>query len=411
MPFHSIDDSLKLARVIEATMLLQADIDLPVLLGHVIDEARSLTGARYGALGIFNREGSALEEFLTVGLTEAEEARIGPRPRGGGILGLNLTDPRPLRLPHLGMHPESSGFPPHHPPMESILVVPVEVRNAVYGSLYLTDKIDAFEFTSEDEALVEALAVAAGMAIANTRLQKRVRELAIIDDRDRTARDLHDNVVQHLYAVGISLESMMQEAETPEQADRLAVLVSDVGESIRQIRSSIYELGPDEENPGVRRTVLNLVRSLSPVLGFNARVTFDGPVDSVISQSVTEQLLATIREAVTNIGRHAHGTQGTVSSQGCRQRHWTRRLSKGRDRSRVSEPATQGAGIPRDNGDSHLRDGWDRTRLERPVQSVARPHLVLGRCHDGGHDHSAGRQEANPASTAITRVRDVETMS
>lgn len=313
MPFHSIDDSLKLARVIEATMLLQADIDLPVLLGHVIDEARSLTGARYGALGIFNREGSALEEFLPVGLTEAEEARIGPRPRGGGILGLNLTDPRPLRLPHLGMHPESSGFPPHHPPMESILVVPVEVRNAVYGSLYLTDKIDAFEFTSEDEALVEALAVAAGMAIANTRLQKRVRELAIIDDRDRTARDLHDNVVQHLYAVGISLESMMQEAETPEQADRLAVLVSDVGESIRQIRSSIYELGPDEENPGVRRTVLNLVRSLSPVLGFNARVTFDGPVDSVISQSVTEQLLATIREAVTNIGRHAHATQASVA--------------------------------------------------------------------------------------------------
>ena len=221
-------------------MLLREDLELPALLGHVIEEARSLTGAGYGALGILNGDGTAIAEFLTVGLAEDEEERIGPRPTGKGVLGLLLADPRALRLASLGEHPQSSGFPPNHPPMRSFLGVPIEVRGEVYGSLYLTDKIGSPQFTDEDQALVEALAVAAGMAIANTRLQKRVRELAIIDDRDRTARDLHDNVVQHLYAVGISLESMMQEAETPEQADRLAVLVSDVGESIRQIRSSIY---------------------------------------------------------------------------------------------------------------------------------------------------------------------------
>jgi signal transduction histidine kinase len=313
MPFHSIDDPVKLTRVIESTMLLQADIELPVLLSHVIGEARALTGARYGALGIFNSERTAIEEFLTVGLSRSQEARIGPQPTGHGVLGLHLTDPRPLRLAHLGAHPQSDGFPLHHPPMDSFLGVPIEVRHEVYGTLYLTDKIDAPTFTDEDQALVETLAVAAGMAIENNRLHQRVQDMAITDDRNRTARDLHDTVVQHLYAVGISLETMVREAQTPAAAAQLAVLVSDVGATIRQVRSSIYELGVDEEDPGLRASVLTLVRSLAPMLGFEVRVTFDGPVDTVISQSVAEQLLATIREAVTNVGRHARATEASVT--------------------------------------------------------------------------------------------------
>jgi signal transduction histidine kinase len=313
MPFHSISDPVKLTRVIEATMLLQADIELPVLLGHVVEEARSLTGARYGALGIFNPAGTAIDEFLTVGLTLEEEARIGPRPAGKGVLGLQLTDPTPLRLAHLGEHPQSVGFPAEHPPMDSFLGVRVEVRGEIYGSLYLTDKVGLSSFTEEDQALVEALAVAAGMAIENNRLHTRIQEAAVIDDRNRTARDLHDTVVQHLYAVGISLETLAHEADSAALADRLEVLVSDIGGAIRQVRSSIYELGVDEEDPGVRASVLTLVRSLAPMLGFVVRVTFDGPVDSVISQSVAEQLLATIREAVTNIGRHARATEASVT--------------------------------------------------------------------------------------------------
>jgi len=313
MPFPSIDEPVKLTRVIEAVMLLRADLELPVLLSHVIDEARSLTSARYGALGILNSERTAIAEFLTVGLTEDEEARIGSRPTGKGVLGLLLSDPQPLRLAELRVHPQSSGFPAHHPPMGSFLGVPIEVRNEVYGSLYLTDKIGSSEFTDEDQALVEALAVAAGMVIENTRLHQRVQDLAVLEDRDRMARDLHDTVVQHLYAVGISLETMAKESEAEDTADRLAVLVSDVGEAIRQVRSSIYALGLDEEDPGARAGVVALVRSLTPMLGFNVRVSFDGPIDAVISQSVTEQLLATIREAVTNVGRHAHATEASVA--------------------------------------------------------------------------------------------------
>jgi signal transduction histidine kinase len=108
---------------------------------------------------------------------------------------------------------------------------------------------------------------------------------------------------------------LVRDAEAADIADRLAILVSDVGDAIRQVRSSIYELGinEDEEDPGVRASVLTLVRSLAPMLGFNVRVSFDGPLDPVISQSVTEQLLATVREAVTNIGRHARATEASVT--------------------------------------------------------------------------------------------------
>ena len=107
MPFRSIDDPTKLRRVLEATLLIEGDLELPALLRPVVDEARSMTGARYGALGVLNDDGTALAEFITVGLEPEQEKLIGPRPTGRGVLGLLIADPRPLRLGHLGDHAES----------------------------------------------------------------------------------------------------------------------------------------------------------------------------------------------------------------------------------------------------------------------------------------------------------------
>src|ERR1019366_694804 len=140
MPFRSIDDPSSLRRVLEAMLLIEADLALPVLLRHVIDEARSMTGARYGAIGVLDSDGTALAEFITVGLTPEEEERIGPRPTGKGVLGLLIAEPGPLRITDLGSYAESFAFPPNHPPMNSFLGVPIKVRQEVYGSLYLTDK-------------------------------------------------------------------------------------------------------------------------------------------------------------------------------------------------------------------------------------------------------------------------------
>jgi signal transduction histidine kinase len=312
VPYRSIEDPVKLRRVLEATLLLERDLELPALLRHVIEEACSMTGATYGALGVLNDQGDALSEFITIGLGADEEERIGIRPTGRGVLGLLITDPKPLRLANLGSHPDSYGFPPNHPPMTSFLGVSLKVRDEVYGNLYLTNKVGWSEFTRDDEALVEALALAAGIAIENTRLHKRVQEVAVYDDRDRLARDLHDTVIQRLFAVGLSLQSMAGAASSEGLAERLNAAVSDLDDTIRQVRSTIYELGSAGAGQGLRTRVQSLVRELEPVVGMEIHLLFDGPVDSAVPDHVAEHLLATTREALTNVGRHSHATQASI---------------------------------------------------------------------------------------------------
>jgi signal transduction histidine kinase len=227
-------------------------------------------------------------------------------------LGLLITDPHPVRLADLGAHPESFGFPPNHPPMTSFLGVPLKVRDKVYGNLYLTEKIGWSEFTKDDEALVGALALGAGIAIENTRLHENVLQLAVYDDRDRMARDLHDTVIQRLFAVGLSLQTTAGIAREAGIRDRLDMAISDLDDTIRQVRSTIYELGSAEIGRGVRDSLLSLVRELTPVVGFDVRVTFAGAVDTMVSDQLSEHLLAVVREAVTNIGRHAQATEASV---------------------------------------------------------------------------------------------------
>ncbi len=271
-----------------------------------------MTGAQYGAIGVLNDERTALAEFITVGLDPEQEQKIGARPTGQGVLGLLITDPEPLRLADLGSHPDSFGFPANHPPMTSFLGVPIKVRDEVYGNLYLTNKLGWSEFTFDDESLVVALALAAGIAIENAGLHKRIQQLAVYDDRDRLARDLHDNVIQRLFAAGLTLHSIAG-AEAPGTADRLKNVIRDIDDTIRQIRSTIFELGSTEIDSGIRSSILSLVRNLTPVVGFDVKVSFDGPVDTMASGELAEHLLAVIREAVTNIGRHAQATKASVS--------------------------------------------------------------------------------------------------
>ena len=324
MPYHTIEDPAKLRRVLEAALLLEADLDLSSLLRHIIDEARSMTNARYGALGVLDEEGTALAEFITVGLEADEEKAIGARPVGRGVLGLLISDPRPLRLARLGSHSESYGFPPNHPPMTSFLGVPIKIRDQVYGNLYLTDKIGWSEFTSDDEALIGALAVAAGIAIENARLHQRVQEVAVYEERDRLARDLHDTVIQRLFAVGLSLQSIATNPSASRNAGRLAQTIEDIDDTIRQVRTSIFELASDGIGRGLRDNVLSLLQDLRPVVGFDVRTSFEGPVDAAVPDNITEHLLAVVREAVTNIGRHARATRAgvdiSVSDGYCRLR-------------------------------------------------------------------------------------------
>ncbi|GII65469.1 hypothetical protein Skr01_55540 [Sphaerisporangium krabiense] len=160
--------------LLDAVVAVGRDLDLETVLRRVVETATTLAGARYGAFGLVG-EGGTLARFLPTGLTEDEIAAIEHWPHGLGLLGLLIKEPRPLRLPRITGHPESYGFPPGHPPMGAFLGVPVRVRGEVFGNLYLTEKRGGGPFEEEDEAVVVALATAAGVAIENARLYEETR--------------------------------------------------------------------------------------------------------------------------------------------------------------------------------------------------------------------------------------------
>lgn len=165
------------AELLDAVAAISSDLDLPEVLAQIVRSACTLVGARYGALGVLAPDGESLAEFITHGVTPQQRSEIGALPHGHGILGLLIREPRPQRLEHLSEHPRSHGFPPHHPPMDSFLGAPVRVRDEVFGNLYLTEKLDASEFSTDDEALLTALAAAAGVAIDNARLYAASNDL------------------------------------------------------------------------------------------------------------------------------------------------------------------------------------------------------------------------------------------
>jgi signal transduction histidine kinase len=160
--------------LLEAVVAVGGNLELEVVLRQIVEAAVTLVSARYGALGVIG-EGGRLAEFVPVGLTEEQIAKIHHWPEGRGLLGELITDPRPLRLRDMSAHPRSAGFPEGHPPMTSFLGVPVRIGDEVIGNLYLTEKEDGAEFDDEDEAVLVALAAAAGITIGNARLYAEAR--------------------------------------------------------------------------------------------------------------------------------------------------------------------------------------------------------------------------------------------
>jgi signal transduction histidine kinase len=298
-----------LRQLLDAVLTIGSDLDLPAMLQRIVEAAVALVDARYGALGVLDESRTRLAQFITVGLDDETYRAIGDLPEGHGILGLLIVDAKPLRLPDLTEHPDSYGFPPHHPPMRSFLGVPIRLRDEVFGNLYLTDKTSAEVFTDVDEELVIGLAAAAGVAIENARLHARVQELALVEDRERIARDLHDSIVQRLFATGLSLQGAagLIRSDPDAAARRVTAAVDDLDLTVKHIRSAIFGLEPivGRDNDGLRRRVLDLVAEASDMLGFEPTVLFEGQVDSATPEPVAADLLATLREGLSNVARHA----------------------------------------------------------------------------------------------------------
>ncbi len=258
--------------LLHAVLAIGSDLDLEAMLHRIVESAVELVGARYGALGILDEAGVGLAQFLTVGVDDDTHHAIGHLPEGHGILGVLIADPRPLRLPDLRAHPDSFGFPPHHPPMRSFLGVPIKIRDQVFGNLYLTDKVDAAEFSELDEELVVGLAGAAAVAVDNARLHVTVQSLALVHDRERIARDLHDTVIQRLFATGLSLQGTVRlVGDNAEVIDRVEQAVDDLDVTIKHIRSAIFGLSTTADSgDGVRDRVRSLLEETAHGAGLRA---------------------------------------------------------------------------------------------------------------------------------------------
>jgi signal transduction histidine kinase len=451
--------------LLDAVVAVGGNLDVHETLQRIVVAAARLADARYAALGVLNHTGEQLADFITHGVSDEERAGIGAPPRGHGILGLLITDPRPLRLHNLREHPEAFGFPDNHPRMTSFLGVPVRVRDHVFGNLYLTEKRGDGDFTIEDEQAMQALATTAGIAVENARLfeetQRRARwatataeiqrtllrhvdrgaalalvaararevagadislvvleqddgtlrveaingprmglqaavlprqgaladvvdrgatvhlgegvrvpgvddvvsallvpftgpggaggvllvgataaragrwasdkdveelrgfaaqvalaldraqaqedraALAVLADRDRIARDLHDLVIQRLFATGLSLQGATRLAVRPEVVERLTDAIDDLDMTIRDIRGTIFELGREQGPDDLRGQVHDIVAAVQTTLGSKPRLSLEGPLDSTLPPAVRPHLLAVLGEALSNAARHA----------------------------------------------------------------------------------------------------------
>jgi len=288
-------------RLLDAMFAVASDLSLAVVLRNIVESATELVQARYGALGVIAPDGH-LSEFVTTGISEAEIADIGPLPEGRGILGRLIADPHPLRLADLTEHPDASGFPAGHPMMRTFLGVPIRVRDIVFGNLYLCEKVGGDEFSEADETRAVALAAAAGVAIENARLHERLQEFVVLEDRERIARDLHDRVIQQLFATGMSLQATQRMVEDETVGQRLDQAIDDLDATIREIRNTIFAL--QHPRLGIEAQVGALVGEIDQRLGTRTTIHWEGPVETALPSVIAEHIPAVVRELVTNASRH-----------------------------------------------------------------------------------------------------------
>ena len=307
--------SARLAALDEATRAIAGELDLDRVLQLMVDRVRELVEARYAAVGIGDARGR-IERFITSGMSADERERIGPLPRGHGLLGTIIREGVSLRIPEIRRHPDSYGFPPNHPPMDSFLGVPVRVAGRPIGNFYLTEKVGPGEFTAQDQELVEMFAVHAGIAIQNARLHQRVQELAVVDERLRISRDLHDGIIQSIYAVGLTLEDVpdLMAEDREEATARIDRAIDRLHTTIRDIRTFIVGLeGPAD------LTLVEAIEAVvaetppAPGLAIDLDLGAADAVEGRLSMEASHELLQIVREALSNTARHSGAAHATLS--------------------------------------------------------------------------------------------------
>jgi signal transduction histidine kinase len=313
------DAQRRAAGLVEAGLALASDLDIDSLLQRIADLARDVLAAGYAAVGVIGSDGS-LTRFVYSGVDQETADAIGDLPKGVGVLGALIEEGRPLRLKDIVDHPRSSGFPAHHPPMKTFLGVPIIVRGRIFGRLYFTEKADGEDFTKDDERIALMLASQAGVAVENARLLEEIRErseeLAILEERDRIAKELHDGVIQSIYSVGLSLQGAtgMVHKDPDTASKRMNEAITTLDDVVRDVRSYIFALQPHlVEERGFKEAIQELARDLEINTLAEVSVLLDEAGLDAISESTRGDVIQIVREMLSNTARHSGATQVAVN--------------------------------------------------------------------------------------------------
>ena len=295
----------RLSALSDAVIDVAKGENLSASLKRLVQNAVIISEASYGALGTITPDGR-LEEFTYVGLSEESADEIERFPEGKGLLGHLLKHPTPLRLASIKSSAASVGFPDGHPAMNSFLGVPILIRDEVYGSLYLTEKKGGLEFTEEDEQLVIVLASAAGIAIDSARGQDAQNQIIVLAERDRIGRDLHDLVIQRLFATGLSLQAVAKNDLVPMRDLKIIEeSIDNLDLTVQQIRNTIFELQIPGPITGVRGRIQEEIAIFQGKNAIHISCEFHGPIDASVHGVLSEHAIAVVRELLTNAMKHA----------------------------------------------------------------------------------------------------------
>ena len=299
-------DSTAFRTLSDVVLAIAAEREVEPVLQRLVHAARELGEARYAALGVPDDDGG-FARFLTSGMSDELITAMGPLPRTHGMLGAMLESAAPYRTADIHDHERFRGWwPSAHPDMRAFLGVPIVARGGIIGALYLTDKLGAETFSDADERLIVLLAAHAAIAIENARLSERSRELSIVEERNRLARELHDSIAQGLFGVTLAAESAVElvargDAAAGEQLERVQELARG---ALEELRAVVFELRPASlEAEGLGQVLRKHVEVLRRVSGSAIELRVAAP--PALGPAAAGQVFRIAQEALQNALRHA----------------------------------------------------------------------------------------------------------
>lgn len=297
-----------------ASLVVTADLSLDTVLQTIVERARALLGTRYGAISVIDQSGR-ISSFVPSGIDPDLAAAIGDPPRGRGVLGVALHEGQRLRLDDIAKDPRSAGFPSGHPPMRSLLAVPVVCRVPHHGNLYLSEKDGGGGFTADDEEVLVRFAAQAAIAIDNAYLYAQVRELGAARERLRIAHEMHDGLAQVLGYVNTKAQVVREylrqgrsdeaQKHLEEFAEAARNLYADVRQQILELRT----IRPEES--GLAAAIADYAVGWGKQTGIAVELSLPPVIE--LGGDAQQQLLRIVQEALTNVRKHARASNVRVA--------------------------------------------------------------------------------------------------